>query len=309
VITYVRGSLFTSPAPVLVNTVNLVGVMGKGIAKEFKEIFPEMFREYQELCESNVLQIGTLHYWRGPGKSVLNFPTKRHWRAKSKIEDIQAGLSAFVANYDRFSIRSIAFPQLGCGNGELDWERQVRPEMEKYLGPLPIEVYIHIYDRGAEFIEQHRPEEMRAWLRTEPESLSFPEVWADLVGNVVNMTNEDTGGEWSITVRDSDDDRGIEFRQSSNEEAEFIGEDELMSIWSQLRSFGLLGISDLPSAIARPLGELLQSLPYIEPVEFNRGTSSQRRSVLFDEDSTGYRLGNVAESRAHLLTLAQKSLI
>src|SRR5258708_35436993 len=95
-ITYVRGDLLRSPAKGLVNTVNTVGVMGKGIAKDFKTIFPEMFGEYQKVCEQRKLEVGKLFLWRGPHKWVLNFPTKKHWRNPSKPEFIEAGLKAVV---------------------------------------------------------------------------------------------------------------------------------------------------------------------------------------------------------------------
>ena len=108
-ITYVIGDLFHSPAKVLVNTVNVVGVMGKGIAKDFKTIFPEMFQEYQALCEKKKIDTGKLHLWRGPHKWVLNFPTKTLWRYPSKPEYIESGLKTFVAGYARNSISSIAF--------------------------------------------------------------------------------------------------------------------------------------------------------------------------------------------------------
>src|SRR5206468_4250004 len=98
-ISYVTGDLFSAPAKVLVNTVNVVGVMGKGIALRFKQIYPEMFREYQALCESGELQIGTLWIYRTPHKWILNFPTKKHWRDPSKPDYIEAGLKKFVASY------------------------------------------------------------------------------------------------------------------------------------------------------------------------------------------------------------------
>ena len=142
-ITYVVGDLFTSPAKVLVNTVNTVGVMGKGIAKDFKRIYPEMFEEYQDLCKQKMFNVGQLWLYKTPHKWILNFPTKEHWRGKSKIEYIEAGLQKFVNTYDSKGMLEVSFPMLGCGNGELDWEKEVQPLMEKYLQPLPIHVYIH----------------------------------------------------------------------------------------------------------------------------------------------------------------------
>jgi len=150
VITYVVGDLFASPAKVLVNTVNTVGVMGKGIAYDFKRKYPEMFERYQDYCARGVLDIGKLWLYKTPQKWILNFPTKKHWRGKSKVEYIEAGLKNFADIYDTEGIKSVSFPMLGCGNGGLDWDSQVHSLMEKYLKPLPIDVYIHLY--GSEFL-------------------------------------------------------------------------------------------------------------------------------------------------------------
>src|SRR5688572_26562315 len=98
-LTFVRGNLFESPAKVLVNTVNTVGVMGKGIALSFKQIYPEMFQRYVQLCESGQLDIGKLWLYKTPHKWILNFPTKKNWRAPSRLEYLEAGLRKFVATY------------------------------------------------------------------------------------------------------------------------------------------------------------------------------------------------------------------
>ena len=117
-ITYVVCDLFESPARVLVNTVNTVGVMGKGIAKQFKQIYPEMFQEYQQICERHSLDIGELWLYKTANRWILNFPTKRHWRQPSRVEYIERGLRTFVEMYHIYGITSVSFPQLGCGNGE-----------------------------------------------------------------------------------------------------------------------------------------------------------------------------------------------
>lgn len=124
---YVNQDIFKSPAQVLVNTVNTVGVMGKGIAKRYKEVYPEMYNQYRDLCENNLLQIGKLWLYKTDTKWVLNFPTKKHWRNPSKLEYIESGLQKFVSTYEEKKITSISFPQLGVGNGGLDWEKQVKP--------------------------------------------------------------------------------------------------------------------------------------------------------------------------------------
>ena len=144
-ITYIVGDLFESSAQVIVNPVNVVGVMGKGLAKKFKQAYPDMFKQYKTLCNTGELDVGKLWLYKAPDKWILNFPTKQHWRQKSKLEYIEAGLKEFVDTYDTLGIQSIAFPMLGCGAGGLDWE-DVRPLMENYLGDLPIEITIYQYN-------------------------------------------------------------------------------------------------------------------------------------------------------------------
>lgn len=135
--------MFTSPAQCIVNTVNIVGVMGKGIALTFKEKYPDMFLEYKKACSEGILNIGNLMIWHANDYDLLLFPTKEHWRGKSKLEYIERGLQKFLEIYEKEGITSIAFPKLGCGNGGLDWA-DVRPVMEKYLRGLPIDIYIYV---------------------------------------------------------------------------------------------------------------------------------------------------------------------
>ena len=145
-ITYKTGNLLESKAQVLVNTVNCVGVMGKGIALQFKEKFPLMFEQYKKVCGTLLTKGGDI-WWYRMGVSdhyILCFATKQHWKFKSKIEWIEYGLKSFVAEYKQLKIKSVAFPKLGCNNGGLDWETQVKPLMEKYLGNLKIEVEIYV---------------------------------------------------------------------------------------------------------------------------------------------------------------------
>ncbi|MGB1286281.1 MAG: macro domain-containing protein [Aggregatilineales bacterium] len=142
-ITYITGDLFQSSAQVLVNPVNTVGVMGRGLAKVFKQKYPEMFTEYQQRCKSGDFDVDDLHLYRTSDKWILNFPTKKHWRGKSKLEYIEAGLQKFVDIYETENITSAAFPQLGCGLGGLDWNTQVRPLVKQYLQDLPIDIYVY----------------------------------------------------------------------------------------------------------------------------------------------------------------------
>lgn len=137
------GNLFESKCETIVNTVNCVGVMGKGIALEFKQRYPEMYGEYVEKCNSGELRPGVPYLYSDmSGKKVLNFPTKDHWRSPSRLSYISDGLDWFVNNYERCDIKSIAFPPLGCGNGGLAWS-VVGPLMYQKLKDLPIEIEIY----------------------------------------------------------------------------------------------------------------------------------------------------------------------
>lgn len=140
-----KGDLFNSECQTIVNTVNCVGVMGKGIALEFKKRYPSMFNTYKKHCSSNALRPGSLYLWRSDTKWILNFPTKDHWRDKSEIKYLEDGLQKFVDTYKSKGITSIAFPQLGCANGGLNWN-EVEPLMKKYLEDLDILVEIYIYN-------------------------------------------------------------------------------------------------------------------------------------------------------------------
>lgn len=142
-ITYTKGNIFESDADALVNPVNTVGVMGKGLALEFKKRFPEMFKSYRFYCTHMNYKIGELMIYTGCKPAIINFPTKTHYKMPSKIEYIEEGLKSFCSCYEERGIKSVAFPKLGCGLGGLNWEKEVKPLMEKYLQGLPIEVYIY----------------------------------------------------------------------------------------------------------------------------------------------------------------------
>jgi len=137
------GNLFDSKAQALVNPVNCVGVMGKGLAKEFKIRFPEMFRDYADRCRRNEVFPGRPYLYRDlRGTFIVNFPTKNHWKSASRIEDIRDGLLYFIGRYEEWGILSAAFPALGCGNGGLEWDT-VGPLMFQLLSQakIPIEIY------------------------------------------------------------------------------------------------------------------------------------------------------------------------
>lgn len=152
-IKYYEGTVFNTSAQTLVNTVNCFGVMGAGIALEFKLRYPEMYEEYKQRCEKKEYKIGRPRLYKGNEKWILNFPTKNHWRYPSKIEWLSEGLKYFKDNYKKAGIESIAFPKLGTSNGGLDWS-EVKKVMEKYLSDVDIDVYICLDEKSeAEGIE------------------------------------------------------------------------------------------------------------------------------------------------------------
>lgn len=141
------GDIFESKMDVLVNTVNCVGVMGKGIAKIFKKNNPKMFEDYKRLCKNGFVKIGEPYLYSDnqdlfSTSKILNFPTKKHWRSASKIIDIIKGLDYFINNYEKWGIKSIAFPPLGCGNGGLEWDLVGRIMYQKLIElNIDIEIY------------------------------------------------------------------------------------------------------------------------------------------------------------------------
>lgn len=144
------GNIFTTQCKTIVNTVNCVGVMGAGIAYEFRLRYPAMYKKYQELCEKKLFKIGSLWiYNTGNGTNILNFPTKFDWKHPSKIEYLEKGLQKFVDTYTKKNIHSIAFPLLGASNGGLTKE-QSYSTMEKYLNNLDIEIEIWHFDPNAQ---------------------------------------------------------------------------------------------------------------------------------------------------------------
>ena len=138
-IEYVTGDLLTAEREALVNSVNCVGVMGRGVALAFKRRFPANFKAYKEACDWEEIQPGRMFVFPTdelmPGY-VINFPTKRHWRGRSRLHDIEAGLPALVTEIERRGIRSIALPPLGCGLGGLAWA-DVKPLIHKALAACP----------------------------------------------------------------------------------------------------------------------------------------------------------------------------
>lgn len=241
-ITYVKGDLFSSPAQILVNTVNTVGVMGKGIALEFKQRYPDMFCMYKDLCDEERLKIGSLFLWKKSEKWVLLFPTKKHWKQPSELEYIEQGLIKFANNWDSLGADSIAFPRLGCGNGNLDWE-EVRPLMEKYLKSIPMQIYIYVGNYKDPKPEHLDISEMEKWINGE----------AQLEGY------EKFSRKFHNCVRDN---------QELKEIAE-LQEATICSMWNFIRDAGIVKMSEIPyeyQNIATAFMNVMEQLRYASKV-------------------------------------------
>ena len=161
-IQYFKGDILESDATALVNTVNLVGVMGKGIALQFKKQFPENFKLYQKACKEQTIGIGKLFVTKEQTvfgvKTIINFPTKIDWRKPSEYSYIEAGLDDLIRVVNDYQIQSIAIPPLGAGNGGLNWER-VKEIIERKMSSLKIRIIV--YEPTAHIIERMKSERVR----------------------------------------------------------------------------------------------------------------------------------------------------
>ena len=147
-IRFFDGTVFNTNACAIVNTINTVGVMGAGIALEFSLRYPEMYEDYLNKCEGKLLTVGKVDYYKDKSDiTIVNFPTKIHFRYPSQLKWIEEGLKNFSKTYHSQGIRSIAFPKLGAGHGGLDWSL-VKPLMEEYLGDLDMDVIICLDEKN-----------------------------------------------------------------------------------------------------------------------------------------------------------------
>ncbi len=184
------GNIFESKCSTIVNTINCVGVMGKGIALEFKKRYPDMFMDYVRRCDRGDIKPGVPYVFQDGDVSILNFPTKDHWRSPSRLSYVTDGLDWFIENYEKFGINSIAFPPLGCGNGGLNWD-VVGPIMYQKLHALPIDIEIYApfgtspYKISDEFLSRSSTEGDEVGSR----SLSVNPKWY-LILQVVKELNE-----------------------------------------------------------------------------------------------------------------------
>lgn len=268
---YVNSGIFSSPARVLVNTVNTVGVMGKGIALEFKKRYPAMYERYRDLCMAGELSVGRLWLWRHADRWVLNFPTKKHWRNPSKPEYIEAGLKKFVDTYRIQGIDSISFPLLGCGNGGLDFDTQVQPLMERYLRSLPIPVYVHLRRESETFVPEHDEPDLFGLAAIPPRN--FHDFWCDIRRLAerypeVRLETLSTGSPFRLAYVTDDN---VVFLRGSDSRVH-IPQSDFYDLWVTLSYAGSVTPRVAPGRIGREYGlvfAFLALLPYLDPVQLS----------------------------------------
>lgn len=264
---YLNSSVFSSPARVLVNTVNTVGVMGKGIAREFKVRYPDMYERYRDLCLAGRFEIGQLWLWRTSGRWILNFPTKVDWRNPSRPEYIKAGLAKFARSYRDHGIDSVSFPLLGCGNGGLDFDTQVRPLMEAYLRPLTIPVYVHLRTESPAFVPEHKEPDLFEDATTPS---GFVDFWRDLrqlAERTPELRTFSTDAPFRLAI--VTDEHLVFLRGDARVQ---IPRQDMFDLWNRLRTTGSIKSSDGPGRIGREFSlvfPLLAQLPYIDRIELS----------------------------------------
>ena len=158
---YKTGNILQEQTDAIINTVNCVGIMGRGIALQFKQMYPENFKAYKQACDKGEVEPGKMFIYNSGllfnPKYIINFPTKRHWKGKSRVQDIKSGLVALKDDIINYKIKFIASPPLGCGLGGLNWD-EIKPIIEQVLGDLQ-DVKIVIYE-PANNIEQVKNKEV-----------------------------------------------------------------------------------------------------------------------------------------------------
>lgn len=285
-ITHVIGDILQSPARVMVNEVNAVGVMGRGLAHDFKLCYPAMFEQYRDLCERGAFQTGPWMLYRTPHKWVLNVATRDHWRAKARLEDIRAALARFVDTYAERGITSVAFPRLGCEPGGLDWAREVRPVMENLLAPLPVSVTIHADDPDDPFVSanERNIRSVRAWLEGDPQPVSFARFWRDISRLLRDNERQFVtvpGGEAFTVGRDTGRKRSGRSLVvlTGAPKPVFLSERVLADLWTYVRSAGYAQPRQFPGGLADHAPHiigLLSALDYVRPVHLLDGGGAKQ---------------------------------
>ena len=262
-LTYLYDDLFASPALTLVNPVNTVGVMGKGMAREFQRIYPEMFRAYHAACQRGDVAIGRPWLYRTPRKWILNFPTKADWRHRSQLAYIEQGLESFAHTYAAQEISSVAFPAVGCGQGGLAWSA-VRPVLERYLAGLALEVFVYPPSPRPSSPTPRDSTAIREWLRSAPASLPAWAVWDDLVA----LAHQGWHGRLAPDGTDEHGEPGLALHWTVGVPAH-LAASQWPPLWDAFRRRGFLSrrvLTEWLGDAADPVWTLLTHLPYVTVV-------------------------------------------
>lgn len=189
-IQFLQGDLLQADAQALVNTVNTVGVMGKGIALQFKSRFPKNYKAYKEACKKGELKIGQMFVVKDGDllheKFIINFPTKEHWKSPSKIAHIEQGLIGLKEVIQRYDIKSIALPPLGCGNGGLDWNI-VKPIITESLEDLDIAISVYEPNAAIKSVLQAEEKPKEKKLTPVKAMLLYLMFHYEVVGNISSL--------------------------------------------------------------------------------------------------------------------------
>lgn len=271
-ITYVHGDLFYSPARVLVNPVNTVGAMGSGTAYDFKRFFPGMYEQYRDLCQRDEFSVGQLMLYRTAHKWILNFPTKRHFRADASLEHIEDGLKKFVRIYAEQDITSVSFPALGTGEEGLTWE-EVKPVMESYLEPLPMSVYVHIHtEKTAD--ERRSTRAMKNWLNGQPGTVSFDTFWKEMLTIIRNGLDRKSHIPFDVSATKAKGRQRLSLKIAPKRgESIFLPETQLRDLWQYVTRAGYILPQNLPAGLdehASSIMILLSQLSMLRPIQLER---------------------------------------
>jgi O-acetyl-ADP-ribose deacetylase (regulator of RNase III) len=276
-IVYVVGEHYQSPARVLVNPVNTVGVMGSGHAFDFKRFFPDMFTHYQDLCQQDRFNIGELLLYKTPHKWILNFPEKGHFRANVRAEHIADGLKKFAGIHSEQGITSASFPALGQDDDKLDWDNEIRPMMEAYLNPLPILVYVHLNEPDNPYNNPKRNiRSVRSWLMGQTRHITFDKFWRDIKSIVQTKPNikllDSTLGRFHVGVATGRNKRGrnLVLRINETPKPVYLSQSLLIDLWNYVTRTGYVLPHNLPNELdkyARYIVPLLSQLHYVDAVQ------------------------------------------
>ena len=272
-LTYVYGDLFYSPAQVLVNPVNTLGTMSTGLSHDFKRYFPDMFAQYQALCQRDEFDIGQIMLYRTPHKIILNLPTRKHARAKARPDYVEAALRKFVAHYAELGLLTVSFPLLD--DADIPWESELKPLMESYLLPLPISLYVHLPARRPDLAYRPGGRVQRTWLNGQPRRIRFERFWADLLAivrqNPTMHTLDAPAEPFRVQAEAGDSRRRLSLKiNPANAAAIFIPETLLRDLWQFVERGGYLLLHNLPGGLAdygAYLLPILSQLDYLWPLE------------------------------------------